>query len=224
MKKAFTLIELLIVIAIIAILALIAVPNFLEAQVRAKVSKAYADQRTIATAVESYAVDWGTAMPGQWEAANWDPTWMGLANGYIFRGVMWSRLTTPVSYMTTIPLDVFAEQGKKSQDGSDNNKALRDWLFYQYQRVAANTLNGDYIGGMFETAANFGITWYVSSTGPSRRYSATNDQGRSVARALARESTGGGANAQMGYPDMFYDATNGTMSFGYIVRSNLNNP
>ncbi len=32
MKRAFTLIELLIVVAIIAILAAIAVPNFLEAQ------------------------------------------------------------------------------------------------------------------------------------------------------------------------------------------------
>ena len=35
MKRAFTLIELLIVVAIIAILVAITVPNFLEAQVRA---------------------------------------------------------------------------------------------------------------------------------------------------------------------------------------------
>ena len=59
MKHGFTLIELLIVIAIIAILALIAVPNFLEAQVRAKVSRVYADQRTISVAIEAYTVDWG---------------------------------------------------------------------------------------------------------------------------------------------------------------------
>jgi type II secretion system protein G len=55
--RAFTLIELLIVVAIIAILAAIAVPNFLEAQVRAKVSRAQNDMRTLATAIESYQVD-----------------------------------------------------------------------------------------------------------------------------------------------------------------------
>jgi len=40
---AFTLIELLIVVAIIAILSAIAVPNFLEAQTRSKVSRTQAD-------------------------------------------------------------------------------------------------------------------------------------------------------------------------------------
>ncbi len=55
---AFTLIELLIVVAIIAILAAIAVPNFLEAQTRAKVARVKADMRTIATAVETYHIDY----------------------------------------------------------------------------------------------------------------------------------------------------------------------
>ena len=56
-QHAFTLIELLIVVAIIGILSSIAVPNFLNAQVRAKVARSYADMRTTSTAIEHLRLD-----------------------------------------------------------------------------------------------------------------------------------------------------------------------
>lgn len=62
-RKGFTLIELLIVIAIILILIAIALPNFLEAQVRARVVNAKGALRTIQTALESYALDNPTYKP-----------------------------------------------------------------------------------------------------------------------------------------------------------------
>lgn len=57
-QKGFTLIELLIVVAIIGIIAAIAIPNLLNAINRGKQKRTMADIRSIATAIESYSVDW----------------------------------------------------------------------------------------------------------------------------------------------------------------------
>jgi len=74
-KKGFTLIELLIVVAIIAILAAIAIPNFLEAQTRAKVSRDKSDMRTTSVALESFFIDHNWYPPdGFWLMGDWHQT------------------------------------------------------------------------------------------------------------------------------------------------------
>jgi len=86
-KDGFTLIELLIVVAIIGIIAGIAIPNFLGARTKARVTRAFADMRAIADALEMYYVD-ETTYPG------------ALAD--------LTTATTP--YITSLPNDPFSDE------------------------------------------------------------------------------------------------------------------
>ena len=100
--RAFTLIELLIVVAIIAILAAIAVPNFLEAQTRAKVSRTKNDMRSTATGLEVYRLDYNIYPPDY----QFDAIVPRDLRCYLTRLQV---LTSPIAYITSVPEDIYAE-------------------------------------------------------------------------------------------------------------------
>ncbi len=101
--KGFTLIELLIVVAIIGILASIAVPNFLNAQIRAKVARSVADMRAIKTALHQYRLD-----------NNAYPSYSPGISGRMTRLI---RLTTPTAYLSSLPYDQFRPRDLTSREG-----------------------------------------------------------------------------------------------------------
>jgi prepilin-type N-terminal cleavage/methylation domain-containing protein len=195
-NKGFTLIELLIVVAIIAILALIAVPNFLEAQTRARVARVKSDMRSLATALESYRVDYnGVPQYDSWEGVNAGVDRLTMRVGYF-----WRMLTTPISYITSPFRDPFVVIGRHSStilDPNDNDSDLLDpWI-----QVGTGDPSPSYDE---QTAAQL---WCMVSYGPDQADNTIN--------------LGPYPFTNTACP---YDPTNGTVSRGDVYRHSGREP
>ena len=152
-RSGFTLIELLIVVAIIGILAAIALPNFINAQTRAKISRVKGDFRSLGTAIESYIVDWG--------AAPWDSPSPAGDHGW---ASSLSRLTTPVAFMSAVLPDVF--QALDVKENLSPSHFVGSELSYDYSKIYFN-------GGVGTQNAAwkrfFGDSlWRLASAGPDQ--------------------------------------------------------
>jgi general secretion pathway protein G len=157
-KKAFTLIELLIVVAIIAILAAIAVPNFLDAQVRSKVSRVKADIRSIATGIESYSVD-HNRVPRQIHTGWYTEDQAMYAPETVY-GVLWWGLSTPIAYLTSID---FIDPFQKT-DVANRTDERR----FTYQDMLTYTKKSS--SDFWPAALEFYGVWRMASVGPDKTY------------------------------------------------------
>lgn len=152
-KSGFTLIELLIVVAIIGILAAIAIPNFLQAQVRARVARSQADMRELKNALYIYHTDHN----------NWpSDTYTGTDPNAALGGwsVMFSlqELSTPVEYLSQVPFsDTFSST---PQPGGTYANHYQYW----YDTFAAPPSN-IHTGTLWEEDE-----WVIAAPGPSQNW------------------------------------------------------
>jgi type II secretion system protein G len=201
-RRAFTLIELLIVVLIIAILAAIAIPNFMEFQTRAKVSRAKSDIRSIIIGMEAYRVDEGAY-----------PIYTNGALHHWGTGEVLHQLSTPIAYLTNIPRDVFAlnhayvyDSGKGGL-GSVEFASWTETFHYHVSDMLSNRTKDCYI---------------ISSIGPDQEYGYGkwgSSLGWYASQWLMEKATSSTPWTWADDPQclsVIYDPTNGTVSWGDI--------
>lgn len=205
-RRGFTLIELLIVVAIIAILAAIAVPNFLEAQVRAKVSRCKNDMRSIAVGVESYQVDNNSYPINAALPATFGFTYMDQWTEFL------NTLSTPIAYMSSMQQkDPFAPPRPDFTPYGYTGPFVGSFFWVDY-----STKNGmrSWGGAMKSYYPTWNVperqAYIIYSWGPNRKTD-------SIEWAIIGGVQGSYTITSNG-AGSYYDPTNGSVSAGDIGR------
>lgn len=157
-RTAFTLIELLIVVAIIGILTAIAVPNFMNAMIRAKIARVQGDQKAIENALVMLQTDRGDYPNFHYERAH--PA--SLSDG--FDMASWKQLTTPIGYLSIgILQDPFLSRNVYEQSGiSKQNQNNKFFLLYEVNCSSDEQLSMD----SSSNGVSFRSHWMIGSIGP----------------------------------------------------------
>ncbi|MCC6547429.1 prepilin-type N-terminal cleavage/methylation domain-containing protein [Candidatus Sumerlaeota bacterium] len=202
-RGAFTLIELLIVVAIIAILAAIAVPNFLEAQTRAKVSRVKSDARSLATAVETYRLDWNRYAPRTKFPTG---SFTGIGDVTIRAdGLELGRYTTPIAYMSSLPVDVF----ERAVQPPNNLLDVYPPNIVEHLRTSRGVATPPYVYAASDTANGFRFGYVIMSVGPDGKFGHTvTNTGKYPVSTVSPQISW----------NWDYDPTNGSVSSGNVYR------
>jgi prepilin-type N-terminal cleavage/methylation domain-containing protein len=104
-EKGFTLIEILVVVGIIALIAAIGIPNLLRARLSANEALAQANLKSIASALETYAIANGAYPPDTTSLLIQNPPYLnkdyftGVQSGYVYAATVasysYSIMATP---------------------------------------------------------------------------------------------------------------------------------
>lgn len=189
--RGFTLIELLVVVAIIAILVAIAMSEFHNARIRAKIARTVGDFKALQLSLNTFYLDnEGLPVSSVRHPVDGQPDF----------SARWTliRLTTPVTYISTVPYeDPFNPTVDPMNQLSPAERARRKRLHmlnhYQYLPDGAQWTGGGAPWPTDNQALFRTNRFEIRSVGPAQRWA-----------------------FEVGRPDGPYDPTNGLKSVGYL--------